>query len=49
MSNLRGSLRIEQRVFYLNDEEEPQTGEAMTRADKALVILLRFLGVGFAT
>jgi hypothetical protein len=44
---LRGSLRVEQRLFYLDGKEGPQTGgvELMTKSDKALVILLRFVGV----
>jgi hypothetical protein len=47
--NLQGSLAGKQRLFYLDGEKGPQArsnrGFLMTRADKALVLLLRIVGV----
>src|SRR6516165_2003191 len=49
ISNLQGSLVVKHRVLYLDGKKGPQTGGSrgllMTKADKALVILLRFVGV----
>jgi hypothetical protein len=47
--HLGGSLAVQQPVFYLHGKKGPQSGAQrgllMTRADKALVIVLRVLGV----